>query len=405
MATFKKRKKQELLTLFSSNVSIDKFTDVVKAVFNDKIESSNFEEENKFVIVLDSQADVEFNFINDENKVKKQVDGLVSIYSQAQLENIDMKKEILKEISNFNNLVEVLIYTNKNEELRQYIREGIYKVAKELNAFVFLTNMSLYSGDEKLMISIDGKTELENFKSRVKEENVWKDKINITEEDNKRVEESMKILKEKGIIYLDNLKPIAVESNTNLRSTEDIIRRLAAIFTTSVQGEVYLNPKFKNRNKREVIALQVRELSARYDVQNYLTEEEQYYLDNPTKDFNLHYKYIWCYESCAVLLWALSLMELDDPVKNCNMQELATLVWTNDFNGLLEKAKLRSKEEILALQDLTYRYNWACVDAKIKNEAPTASLNSSVVYQREYALNWLLSVDGVEDWEDVSVNI
>ena len=70
------------------------------------------------------------------------------------------------------------------------------------------------------------------------------------------------------------------------------------------------------------------------------------------------------------------------------------------MNSLSKKAKLRSKEEILELQDLTLRYNWACVDARINNKTIEA-LDFGVVFERHYALNWLLTVDGISDWDAV----
>jgi hypothetical protein len=47
--------------------------------------------------------------------------------------------------------------------------------------------------------------------------------------------------------------------------------------------------------------------------------------------------------------------------------------------------------------------NWACVNARVKGEAPSAGLNQSVVYERHYALNWLIKYMD-QEWDKVSTD-
>ena len=51
---------------------------------------------------------------------------------------------------------------------------------------------------------------------------------------------------------------------------------------------------------------------------------------------------------------------------------------------------MRNIEEILDEADLIYRYNWACVNARIKGENAPAGLDSEVVFERHWGLNWLI---------------
>ncbi|WP_338398753.1 DUF4272 domain-containing protein [Persicobacter psychrovividus] len=64
---------------------------------------------------------------------------------------------------------------------------------------------------------------------------------------------------------------------------------------------------------------------------------------------------------------------------------------------------MRSKEEILDQADLILRLDWACVNARVKNEVAPGGLNSSVVYERHYALNWLIKYLN-QDWDNVSTD-
>lgn len=50
--------------------------------------------------------------------------------------------------------------------------------------------------------------------------------------------------------------------------------------------------------------------------------------------------------------------------------------------------------------DLYYRFHWICVDARL-NGRDTGCLIGSVVYERHYALNWLIHYLG-QEWDDVS---
>ncbi|MDF1551166.1 MAG: DUF4272 domain-containing protein, partial [Bacteroidales bacterium] len=60
----------------------------------------------------------------------------------------------------------------------------------------------------------------------------------------------------------------------------------------------------------------------------------------------------------------------------------------------------RSKSEILDANDLYYRLDWACVDARINN-SNLSEVNQGVVFERHYALNWLINYMN-QEWDDVS---
>ena len=67
----------------------------------------------------------------------------------------------------------------------------------------------------------------------------------------------------------------------------------------------------------------------------------------------------------------------------------------------MEAAVLRSMDEILDMQDLVLRYDWACVDARVHHkEVPM--LSSDIVFEWHYALNWLVQADGIADWDQVT---
>lgn len=71
----------------------------------------------------------------------------------------------------------------------------------------------------------------------------------------------------------------------------------------------------------------------------------------------------------------------------------------------MKTVNLRSIDEILDEADLIYRYHWACVDARIHRKNVPADLDSGVVFERHWGLNWLIG-KGTDDgnWDCVSTN-
>lgn len=105
-------------------------------------------------------------------------------------------------------------------------------------------------------------------------------------------------------------------------------------------------------------------------------------------------------------MWALKkVKDLKSPKDMCMLNEISS----NDYpigddrnpnvfiNSITES---RSKEEIMDMNDLYYRYDWACVDARINNKQ-MRELNSGVVYERHYALNWLINY-GEQEWDEIT---
>lgn len=87
----------------------------------------------------------------------------------------------------------------------------------------------------------------------------------------------------------------------------------------------------------------------------------------------------------------------------CNVADDVKIIYELKEQGFRQNAKIRSKKEILDQADLILRLNWACVSARVKNETAPGGLNSSVVYERHYALNWLIKYMN-QDWDSVSTD-
>ncbi len=112
----------------------------------------------------------------------------------------------------------------------------------------------------------------------------------------------------------------------------------------------------------------------------------------------------WRYEDLHVMLWALGFIDsLNYPNNMCDVHIDTKIINDLTETQFRQKAKLRSKKEILDQADLMLRLDWACVDARVKKQQAPGKLNSSVVYEWHYALNWLINFAN-ENWDDVSTD-
>ncbi len=187
------------------------------------------------------------------------------------------------------------------------------------------------------------------------------------------------------------LPEIETEAQTKIRSKEEIVSRTFALLYLGIKSEGTEAEKLK-------------ELEDKYDIRECFSINELAYVDakSPTQQQTVNAN--WRYESMHVMLWALGYIDsLSYPSQICNVGEDVLLVWENSKEEFIAKAQLRSKKEILDQADLIYRIHWACVDARIQNQAAPSDLNNSVVYERHYALNWLINYLD-QDWDNVSTD-
>jgi hypothetical protein len=112
----------------------------------------------------------------------------------------------------------------------------------------------------------------------------------------------------------------------------------------------------------------------------------------------------WRYESLHVLLWALGYIDtLTYPDKMCNVADDVKIIYELKEKGFRQKAKLRSKKEILDQADLILRLDWACVSTRVKGEQAPGGLDKSVVLERHHTFNWLINHMN-QSWDDVTTD-
>lgn len=198
-------------------------------------------------------------------------------------------------------------------------------------------------------------------------------------------------LKAEGVPTVDHLPLIERESESTRRSKEEVVKRTIALVIVAVKGET---------NDHEM----GQSLIKQFDAAGFFSPDEQAFMDNSEPSDQDRVNFAWRYEDVHVMLWALSIFpELGRPDKICDVPLIANTLRELGTVGLVRKAILRPQSELLDANDLIYRYDWAVVNARLKGEEAPAGLDKGVVYERHYALNWLIGYMD-QTWDDISTD-
>jgi len=204
---------------------------------------------------------------------------------------------------------------------------------------------------------------------------------------------SEKFCRSKNIPVYKNPKSLFVETDdkVTIRTKDEVVDRALALLYIGLKSEdapqIYLDKLEKD-----------------FDISTKFTPQEKTYATTKKPTPQQQADANWRYEGLHVLLWALGYIDkLSYPDQMCNVAKDVKIIYDLKEQKFRQHAKLRSKKEILDQADLILRLNWACVNARTKNEPAPAKLNSEVVYESHYTLNWLINYLK-QDWDSVTTD-
>jgi hypothetical protein len=132
-------------------------------------------------------------------------------------------------------------------------------------------------------------------------------------------------------------------------------------------------------------------------------KERAFLLDPAAASPDETLRFRWRQEAEWALLWVVGKVEhLALPTRECDTRRLVDEIIPplgSDIEPFLAAATLRAPGELLAEDDR--HYNLWCQYFQTRRERPEAlpsDLNVEVLYQRQYAFEWL---HGIEAWDDV----
>jgi hypothetical protein len=195
------------------------------------------------------------------------------------------------------------------------------------------------------------------------------------------------------------LPPIVGDENYVPRSKEEVAKRTLNILTAAVFGELFQSEGLESARET------VRSIMDQYGTEPLLSPGERAFVFSPDPARQEALDFAWRYECAWVGLWALGFVDdLSYPDGICDVSGMADIVRAcGSFPAFAARASLRSPGEILDQADIIYRYDWACVDARINGRDAPAGLMPGVVMERHRMLNWLTRYMDA-DWDDVSTD-
>jgi hypothetical protein len=274
----------------------------------------------------------------------------------------------------------------------------LFELAQAYDAFIFAQAATPISKspvqhfldkEGHLLIDIEGHTGNGTVNISINAQ-YFDDQQPASPEQEARKKRSEDFLSEHGILINVNLPCVSSEEVVTTRNKQAIIERAYALTLLAAKGEgVPIEHLEKAKNDLAINGLSPEE--SRLYTAPELTDQQK---ANAT----------WRYESLQVLLWALGLVEsLPYPSAICDVSPLVELVIRQSREAFESSIAVRSTTDILDELDKTYRMHWACVQARLTRQQPGGDINSSIVYERHYALNWLTHYMD-QEWDDVSTD-
>ena len=352
------------------------------------------EDESGVSGTLPSGANVRTVIHAEPTSVRELAGYLKSCYSDTYLPDRDVQNAAMMQIELFNVMVEFTMDAPFTPEDEAAFAAAALAVAQPMRGFVLNMKMELIRHDGKLLISADGRTDFTVFMPirRGASQTSANESAAV---DAARKKRSNETLHQHGIPMNCDLPSQVHEADARLRTPEEIVNRLAALVACALKAQAYTSPREVATPAAWVLNA-VKRLDGQYGVNRLFTSKEMEYIVRANE--TQHDSYLLHFEACAVLLWALGLYTLEWPSVTADVETILRIIRDSDTDMLLRVAKPRPLGEVLNMHDMIFRLHSLCVRENPEALAE-AHVNHDVVYERHYALNWLLAVDGISDWD------
>ena len=212
----------------------------------------------------------------------------------------------------------------------------------------------------------------------------------------KRREKNNKFAAKKKITTADRLMTRWNDDSVVLKDLGTICRRaVACFFVIQIACDIGKNNYQEGLNY-------FKPMLEKFGLMDQLNSKEQRIVDG-TYSMQDAIDMDWAYEAYWALCWSLGLVkDISDASNVCDCDKAIGFVMKcNSIEEFAKKCKLRSKEDILDMLDLYFRYNWAINDAKVNQGTSLGALNPSVVIERRRGLEWIVSEE--PDWYDLTL--
>ncbi len=386
--------------LYSSDFDLEALAEALKQIFGAK--SVNVQQEGTYVSVKTgswlAKSEYRFRMMTSQtepDKFDEMKNGMYHFFAQIPAQKPTVHEKLLIQITTLNSVIGV----ESDKAFSEAFQQQLYELARKLNAIVLMGSRNLMTQEGKLLLDLDGRSEVDDFIVTAHSSLLHDEQI-PSPSASARKERSESRLRQEGVPVNAHLPVIEEEEQTRIRSVEEVAARAIALCIAAVKGE----SDGAGEDPAETSDLIAR-ITNQYGADVFFTQSERAYLNEPAPERSQIAAFSWGYESYWVMLWALGFIEkLERPDRICDVgHSVSVLQRHEDFEAFLRASRMRSKQEIMDEADLIYRYDWACVDARIKNQEAPAALEAGVVYERHRSLNWLIRYMD-QEWDHVTTD-
>ena len=206
-----------------------------------------------------------------------------------------------------------------------------------------------------------------------------------------RKQRSEAVLAAEGVPVNSYLPVIESEADVMRHSQEEVAYHALSLLIVAAKGEG-LDAETVNR------------VVADYGLASHLSPKEGAFIADPASPEQDRVPFVWRYESAWTLLWALGYIEeLTKPTGICDVPRAVRCMQERSPAQFIAQSNLRPISEILEQADRIYRYDWAVVNARMGGAPAPAQLEPGVVWERHYALNWLIGYQN-QNWDDITTD-
>jgi len=400
-----------ICTFYSSQIGFDRILTLIREVYPKSDIATSSDEESRIAIIdlkgvllmPGKKFRISYRQLNgdgegaDDNGLKNNLNGLYNYVRSLPAQNQQVKDLLLKKILTVKSEFSIIGERGKIRDIELLVRP----LAQDFDAVLFTQPGTAISAshhqhfldkDLNLLIDPEGNCDIESLDVNMPPELPREENSSLTPDQVERRKRTEAILRELDVKINQHLPCIESEEETTIRTTKAIAKRVVVLAVTNMVA-------FDNMSADEAI-----DYLKENKLWDEVTPDEKLFLGEPTDERKL--SETWKCEAIWVLMWALKKVEqLGSPDELCDLSDIPYEEYPLGKNITAEAFinqgfEPRTKSEILDANDLYYRLDWACVDARLNNR-PVKAVNSGLVYERHYALNWLINYMDAE-WDDVT---
>lgn len=216
--------------------------------------------------------------------------------------------------------------------------------------------------------------------------------IQMNSEQRKTASETL--LHKRGIRLNLGLPEIETNEEVRLRSGEEVLRRLIALWALTGTAA-------------EPASMRFRDYVLHHDIASWLSAAERAFVLADVRTEQDCLQFSWKRECLFFLAWSAGLVKrIDIPSGPSDLETILQLFpqGTEAPAALQAALQIRSKNLIMDWADLLYRLHWAVRHAALIGKENPASLDGGVVREWHQAVNWMTGYEEEDDWDRVQTD-